>query len=260
MLRKLSLAKYGAVFILSPMIRIWQAVVILCFAMPTLHAEETAPKPFAWTPLKIQVSAFSRDLGMLDAERQEYATNLANCAATGIVQAKASTASLEISRRLLTLALNLSPRNKRSIILNFQLAKGMLPEVAKGDYSPQVLARLLLTRGQLLAKQENPENLLLARLFFQLAAELDPKNEDAVYASEVDHLDHGNVDWTFLTRPRPEPEAPGAGAGTNPTAPATGSAPAPATAATPAPAPASGAGDAVPPRRRELPSGPPHRP
>ena len=187
------------------MIRIWQAVVISCFAVSVLDAEEATLKPFPWTPLKIQVSAFSRDLGMLDAERQEYATNLANCAATGIVQAKASTASLEISRRLLTMALNLSPRNKRSIILNFQLAKGMLPEVAKGDYSPQVLARLLLTRGQLLAKQENPENLLLARLFFQLAAELDPKNEDAVYASEVDRLDHGNVDWTFLTRPRPEP-------------------------------------------------------
>ncbi|MEI6676493.1 MAG: hypothetical protein WCO57_15085 [Verrucomicrobiota bacterium] len=226
--------------------------------MPALHAEEAAPKPFSWTPLKIQVSAFSRDLGMLDAERQEYATNLANCAATGIVQAKASTASLEISRRLLTLALNLSPRNKRSIILNFQLTKGMLPEVAKGDYSPQVLARLLLTRGQLLAKQDNPENLLLARLFFQLAAELDPKNEDAVYSSEVDRLDHGNVDWTFLTRPRPEPEASGVGAGTNLTAPAS----APATTLTPTPttAPVTGTGDAAPPRRRELPGASPHRP
>ena len=181
-------------------------MVISWVAMTAVRADEVA-KSFAWVPLKIQFSAFSSELGMLDAERQEYATNLANCAATGVVQAKASPASLELSRRLLTLALNLSPRNKRSIILNYQLGKGLLPEVAKVDYSPQVLARLLLTRGQLLAKQESTENLMLARMFFQLSAELDSKNEDAVYASEVDRLDHGNVDWTVLTRPRPLPDA-----------------------------------------------------
>ena len=186
--------------------RIWQAVLIFSVTLLAVNADDVA-KPLAWVPLQIQFSAFSSDLGMLDAERQEYATNLANCAATGITQAKATPPSLEVARRLLTLALNLSPRNKRSIIVNFQLGKGLLPEVAKGDYSPQVLARLLLTRGQLLVKQESPENLMLARMFFQLAAELDSKNEEAVYASEVDRLDHGNVDWTVLTRPRPAPEA-----------------------------------------------------
>ena len=191
---------------LSAMFRFWQVVLMSCCALSVLHAEEVA-KPFAWAPLKIQVSAFSRDLGMLDAEREEYATNLANCAVTGIVQTKASPGSLEIARRLLSLALNLSPRNRRAIIINFQLTKGLLPEVAKGDYSPQVLTRLLLARGQLLAKQEDAEDLLLARMFIQLAAELDPKNEDAVYASEVDRLDHGSIDWTFLTRSRTEGDA-----------------------------------------------------
>ena len=201
-----SLAKSLYTVKVCRMIRCLQVVIISTLAMAAPRAEEPA-KPFSWIPLKIQASAFTSDLGMLDPEREEYATNLANCAATGIVQAKASQAALEISRRLLTLALHLSPRNKRSIILNFQLGKGMLPEVAKGDYSPQVMARLLLTRGQLLAKTESMENHLLARMFFQLAAELDPKNEDAIYASEVDRLDHGNVDWTFpVVRPRVEPE------------------------------------------------------
>ena len=223
------------------MIRFWQAVLISGLVVSALHADETSKPSFAWAPLKIQVSAFSRDLGMLDAERQEYATNLANCAATGIVQAKASPASVEIARRLLTLGLNLSPRNKRAIILNFQLAKGMLPEVAKGDYSPQVLARLLLTRGQLLAKQETPENLMLSRMFFQLAAELDPKNEDAVYASEVDRLDHGPVDWTVLTRPRPAPDA----------------VPAPETAPATEPVPPK---EPAPPKERVPRTGPPLRP
>jgi len=188
---------------LIPMKRCWQAVMVIAFVVPMLRAQESG-KTFAWNPVKIQLSAFSRDLGMLDTERDEYATNLANCAASGITQTKAAQAALDRGQRLLALALNLSPRNRRAIIVNFQLAKGTLPEETKGDYSPQVLARLLLTRGQLLAKTDSQENRLLARIFFQLAAELDPKNEDAVYASEVDRLDHGAVDWTLLTRPRSE--------------------------------------------------------
>jgi hypothetical protein len=63
------------------------------------------------------------------------------------------------------------------------------------------LARLLLTRGQLLEKQAGEENKILARYFIQLAAEIDPKNEDAVYASEVQRLDHGALDWKLITDP-----------------------------------------------------------
>ena len=198
--------------------RVLQAVMALAFVMPALRAQEGG-RSVVWTPVKVPVSMFSRDLGMLDAERDEYATSLANCAANGIVQAKASPASLDRSQRLLAVALNLSPRNRRAIIVNFQLAKGTLPEESKGDFSPPVLARLLLTRGQLLAKTESLENRLLARLFFQLAAELDPKNEDAVYASEVDRLDHGAVDWSQLTRPRGEATADPAKDSTQPPTP-----------------------------------------
>jgi hypothetical protein len=50
-------------------------------------------------------------------------------------------------------------------------------------------------------KQGGEENQRLARFFIQLAAELDPKNEDAVYASEVQRLDHGAVDWASITDP-----------------------------------------------------------
>ena len=183
--------------------RLLQAVMVVAFLMPAVRAQEGG-RTFAWTPVKVPISVFSRDLGMLDAERDEYATSLANCAANSIAQAKGSQAALDRGQRLLAVALNLSPRNRRAIIVNFQLSKGTLPEETKGDYSPQVLARLLLTRGQLLAKTESQENRMLARMFFQLASELDPKNEDAVYASEVDRLDHGAVDWATLTRPRGE--------------------------------------------------------
>ena len=163
-----------------------------------LGAQETA-KSFPWDAPKVVTSVFTPDLGMLDSEREEYATNLATIASNYLATAKASPASLADARRMLALALQLSPRNKRAVVVNFQLSKGVLPEITDSNYSPPVFARLILTRGQLLAKQGGEQNQKLARYFIQLAAELDPKNEDAVYASEVQRLDHGAVDWAAVT-------------------------------------------------------------
>lgn len=178
----------------------WQVAVMLGLSVLFLPAEETARK-FAWDPPKVVASGFTQDLGMLDSERNEYATNLAVYASNLVVVAKASITSLSDARRVLGLALQLSPRNKRAVVVTFQLGKGLLPEVIESNYSPAVLARLLLTRGQLLEKQAGEENKRLARYFIQLAAEIDPKNEDAVYASEVQRLDHGSLDWAVIPDP-----------------------------------------------------------
>lgn len=177
---------------------IWQATTIFCLGMAAACPGET-PKSFAWDPPKVAKSAFSRDLGMLDSEREEYATNLAGLAVNQVIATKAAPEAMADARRMIALALHLSPRNKRALVANFQLSKGILPEVSKTDYSPPVFARLLLTRGQLLEKQGGDENLRLARIFIRLAAGLDPKNEDAIYASEVQRLDHGEIDWSFIT-------------------------------------------------------------
>ena len=167
------------------------------------------PKPsFTWEPIRVHQSMFTRDLGMLDTERDEYATNLAALAVSRIAADKASPDALAEARRYLGLALQLSPRNKRAIVINFQLSKGILPEQGEGIYSPQVFARLLLTRGQLLAKEPNGQNQLLARIFTHLSASLDPKNEDAVYASEVHRLDHGAIDWNPIINPKPPATTP----------------------------------------------------
>ena len=65
---------------------------------PLCMAEE--PK-FAWEQLQIKVSVFTRDLVMLDAERDEYATHLAVYAACMIATDGASIASLKQGRRIL---------------------------------------------------------------------------------------------------------------------------------------------------------------
>ncbi len=177
---------------------IWQATTICSFVMATACLAEP-PKSFNWDPPKVVESLFSRDLGMMDSEREEYASNLAGLAVNQLIAAKATPESIASSRRMFALALHLSPRNKRALVANFQLSKGVLPEVSKTDYSPQVFARLLFTRGQLLDKQGGDENRRLARMFIQLAAGMDPKNEDAIYASEIQRLDHGEIDWSAIT-------------------------------------------------------------
>jgi len=180
--------------------KLWQLPIFAFFALASLRAQEEKSK-FDWDPLNIRTSLFSQDLVMLGSERDEYASNLAAYAANEITENNASIAAINHARRFLALAMHLSPRNKQALVTQFQLSKGLLPEKSPGDYSPPVFARLLLTRGQLLEKQPAGENTLLAHYLIQLAAEIDPRNEDAVYASEIMRLDQGPPDWDKLTRP-----------------------------------------------------------
>ena len=182
------------------MMWLWQVAAFSAFAALAVHAQEEGGK-FTWQAIQAGGRSFSPNLGMMNSEREQYATNFANLAANRVVQAKASVASLDQARRFLALALHLSPRNKRAVIVNFQLSQGILPELAGQDLGPEAMAKLIFARAGLLAKQEGEENALAARFFTELAAQLDPKNEDAVYASEVQRLDHGEADWSLLTGP-----------------------------------------------------------
>ncbi|MDB6076635.1 MAG: hypothetical protein JWO82_382 [Akkermansiaceae bacterium] len=138
---------------------------------------------------------------MLDREREEYSNSLAAEAGARAMEGKGSKASLTEVRKILALSLQLAPRNRQALVLSFQLTRGLLPTQKPEGYSREVLARLLITRAELLRKQAGNENVLLARAFTEIAADLDPKNEDAVYASEVQRLDHANVDWSQFTDP-----------------------------------------------------------
>jgi hypothetical protein len=178
-----------------------QAAAIISLGMASASVADE-PKAFKWDAPRIAQSMFTPDLGMLDSERDEYAANLAQLAANRVAAEKASPASLAEARRMLALSLHLSPRNKKALVTCFQLGKGMLPDVAEGGYSQQAFARLLYSRGQLLEKQGGAENGKLARMFIQLAATMDPHNEDAVYASELNRLDHGEMDWSAVTDPK----------------------------------------------------------
>jgi len=183
--------------------RVWQGMFGLWLICPVLLAAEE--KKIDYKPPVVGLGLFSDKLTMMDKEREEYAINLATYAGNQIVDGKGSPASLTQARRLLALSLHLSPRNRKAVVMNYQLEKGILPQKVEGDYSAEVLARLLLTRGQLLMKQTAEEDVLLGRCFIEVAAEMDPRNEDAVYASELLRLDNKKISWDMLTDVKVKP-------------------------------------------------------
>jgi len=174
----------------------WQVVIGAIFFCSLAIAEE---KKIDYKAPVVGGGIFSEKLGMMDKEREEYAVNIANYAGNRIVEAKASPESLTQARRLLALSLHLSSRNRKAVVMNYQLEKGILPQKVDGDYSSEVLARLLLTRGQLLIKQPAEEDVLLGRCFIEVAAEMDARNDDAVYASELLRMDNKKINWSIFT-------------------------------------------------------------
>lgn len=183
--------------------RIWQvAVAFPAISLVAMHAQPEEAAKIVWQAIRVDGRSFSPELGMMNSERDEYATSFANLAASRVAERGASPAALEQARRFLSLALHLSPRNKRAVIVNFQLSQGTVPEKVRLDVGPEAMSKLIFARAGLLVKQGGEENELAARMFTALAAQLDPKNEDAVYTSEVQRLDHGELDWSILSRPQ----------------------------------------------------------
>lgn len=176
--------------------RLWQVVIGCIFAALWVQADE---KKLEYKAPIVGPGIFSDKLSMMDKEREEYAINIADYVGNQVADAQGSAESMAQARRLLALSLHLSPRNRRAVVMNYQLEKGILPQKVEGDYSAEVLARLLLTRGQLLLKQTAQEDVLLGRCFVEVAAEMDPRNEDAVYASELLRLDNKKISWSLLT-------------------------------------------------------------
>jgi len=148
---------------------------------------------------KINQRLFGQELSMVNNERDDYASNLAAYAVKIIQASKGEQESLDTARQIMGLALHLSPRNKKCLVVNAQLKRGIMPAKVIADYDSGVFATLLLTRGQLLEKQDGETNSLLARYLIVLSATIDPRNEDAVYEAEIRRIDHGDISWQMLT-------------------------------------------------------------
>lgn len=179
-----------------------QATAALLFSSALACAQTEAEEKeatFDYKPPVVQKVLFDDSITMLDQERHEYSTNLATYAANQLISKKASPQSVDSARRILALALHLERRNKQAMVVNFQLKQGVMPEIKKGDYNPRTFSRLLLTRAKLFLRNDNEREKLLAYCFVELAAMIDPRNEDAVFTYENQRLDVGDIDWRLLT-------------------------------------------------------------
>ncbi|MDG2486420.1 MAG: hypothetical protein P8M65_01805 [Roseibacillus sp.] len=138
---------------------------------------------------------------MLATERKNYSTNLATYVANLVSVKGASKEALLSARRILALSLHLERRNKQAMVVNFQLRQGVMPKVKIGDYNPRTFSRLLMARAKLLNKagEGAEKERLLARYFIDVAAHIDPRNEDAVFECESQRIDFGELDWGILT-------------------------------------------------------------
>lgn len=137
-------------------------------------------------------------LEMLDEEREEYARQLTRFALQQIKSNTASSESIAKARKFITVALSLSPRNKESVVANTQLSKGILPKVEKSGFNKETLSTLLYVRAKKLREAEGEANLLLARVFIELAARVNPLNKNAVDDAKVLSEDHGELNWNKM--------------------------------------------------------------
>lgn len=180
--------------------RIWMQALMISALIVSGMAEpvEEISKGISYESLVVKRSVFG-DFSMLAQERDEYATTLTRFALETAHADPTDEKTMSEVRRLIGFALNLSPRNRTAVVSNHQLGRGIFPEKKEADYSRSVFARLLLTRGRLLKEQKGAGDQFVGKCFIELAAELDPRNEDAVYESELQKLDTKEVDWSVFT-------------------------------------------------------------
>jgi len=182
-----------------------QASWILLLSLTVVCAQgEKGVTRGSYKPPVVVESLFGDEV-MLAPERKNYATNLATYVANLVSSSDGSKEVLTSARRILALSLHLERRNKQAMVVNFQLAQGVMPQVKSGDYNARTFSRLLMTRAKLLLKEgkRKEDEMLLARYFIDVAAHIDPRNEDAVFECESQRLDFGELNWAMLTDTEP---------------------------------------------------------
>ena len=157
----------------------------------------------AYKPPKFDKPAFDvKKVGLMEVERQKFATNLAGYVANEVKVAENSHKA-EWARKLIGLALHLDRRNRVALVANHQFNRGLAPKKVAMDYKTEPLAKLLIAKSKAIAAVGGQENLYLAGLFLATAVEMDPGNEDAVYQMELYKIDVGQIDWEPITDGKP---------------------------------------------------------
>lgn len=116
-----------------------------------------------------------------------------------MVDGHGSEKSQMTARRMLALSMHLSPRNAFVQETNRQLVQGKLPDLVRMDYAPDLLARLLQMRAELLLESKAEKDVQLGRYFLHCAYGMGERSEELKMLYREDHEKHGALDWRLLT-------------------------------------------------------------
>ncbi len=147
------------------------------------HAE-----PRAFVRPKIPASLFTHDKTvLLEPECERIASFLARYAAREYTAAvlRGDAATRSRARLLLTVSLHLQPLNAPAVHCGQRWADGQPPNLPPPAEDLRVFTNFLLSAARRQTDKSSPARETLSRILIRLAADLDPENEDAILASEL---------------------------------------------------------------------------
>jgi hypothetical protein len=149
-------------------------------------AEDHAKRAFVRP--NVPVARFTHEkTALLEPECERIASFLARYAAEKLTDEvlEGSAPALARGRLLLAVSLHLQPLNAPAVHCGLRWLDGKRPTLPPPGEDVRVFSNFLLSAAKRQADKPSPARDALARTLVRLAADIDPENEDAVYASEL---------------------------------------------------------------------------
>jgi len=140
----------------------------------------------------VPVARFTHEkTALLEPECERIASFLARYAAekltAGVLEGNAGAQTK--GRLLLAVSLHLQPMNAAAVHCGLRWSDGQAPSLPPPADDLRIFSSFLLSAAKRQTGKPGPAPEALARILVRLAADLDPENEDAVYASEIHDRD-----------------------------------------------------------------------
>lgn len=155
-------------------------------------AAEGEPEKRAFVRPNVPAALFTHEkTALIEPECERIASFLARHAAQQFTAAvlRGNAEARSQGRLLLTVSLHLQPLNASAVHCGQRWADGKAPTLPPPDENLRLFSSFLLSAARRQADKPAPAREALARILIRLAADLDPENEDAVFASEVQDRD-----------------------------------------------------------------------
>ncbi len=159
-------------------------------AVPPAEAVQTEKRPFIRP--NVPAPLFTPEkTALLEPECERIAAFLSHYASREYTDAvlRGDAAARTRGRLLLTISLHLQPLNAPAVHCGQRWADGKSPSLPPPDDDLRVFSNFLLTAAARQADKPTPARETLARVLIRLAADLDPENEAAILASELQDRD-----------------------------------------------------------------------